>query len=249
MKISVVTVCKNSIDTINDCIDSVLSQNYKKIEHIIVDGGSTDGTVDVIKKSESVISKWISEKDGGIYDAMNKGISFASGDIIGFLNSDDLYAGPDILETVAGAFREHDIDSCYGDLLYVSRNDTDKIIRNWKSCELDYKLFKNGWHPPHPTFYVKKSIYKKYGGFDTQYKIGADYALMLKLLLKHRISTRYIPEVLVKMRVGGDSNKSIFNIFRANIECYRAWKENDLDISPLFIFRKPLSKLFQYRTF
>lgn len=249
MKISIITACKNSIETIDECINSVLSQNYPDLEYIIVDGESTDGTLDIIKSHEPDISRWLSGKDTGIYDAMNKGISLATGDVIGFLNSDDLYAGPDILEIVAEAFENNDIDSCYGDLEYVSKNDTDKIIRYWKSCEINYESFKSGWHPPHPTFFVKRSIYDKFGTFDTKYKIGSDYALMLKLLLKHRIKTMYVPEVMVKMRVGGDSNRSFINIFRANIECYRAWKRNDLDISLFFILRKPLGKLFQYINF
>jgi len=242
-------VTKNDRDNIENCIESVLSQGHKNIEYILIDGASTDGTVNIIKQYIGRISKWISEEDSGIYDAMNKGINIASGDIVGFLNSDDIYADTDILELVAEAFQNSDIDSCYGDLVYVSKDDTNKIIRNWKSCELDYKLFKDGWHPPHPTFFVKKSVYEKYGTFDTKYKIGADYALMLKFLVKHKIRVKYIPEVLVKMRVGGSSNKNLFNILRANLECYRAWREYDLKISPLFIFRKPFSKLFQYKYF
>ena len=247
MKISIVTVCRNSAGTIADCMASVKAQTYGDLEHIIVDGDSKDRTLELIKEQSSGISQWISEPDSGIYDAMNKGISLATGEIIGFLNSDDIYADTDILSVVAGIFSENEIDACYGDLLYVSRNDTDKIIRNWKSCELDYQLFKKGWHPPHPTFFVKKSLYQKYGAFDTKYEIAADYALMLKLLYKHRIKAKYIKKVLVKMRTGGNSNASFGNVLRANFECYRAWKEYGLDISPLFILRKPLSKIFQYR--
>ena len=179
---------------------------------------------------------------------MNKGIDMASGDIVGFLNSDDIYAGPNILDLVVKTFENNDIDSCYGDLVYVSKDDTNKIIRNWKSCEFNYELFKNGWHPPHPTFFVKKSIYENYGVFDTKYKIGADYALMLKFLVKHKITSKYIPEVMVKMRVGGSSNKNLFNILRANLECYRAWREYGLIISPFFILKKPFSKLIQYKS-
>ena len=249
MKISIITVTKNDRDNIENCIESVLSQGYKNLEYILIDGASTDGTVNIIKQYNGRISKWISEKDNGIYDAMNKGINMATGDVIGFLNSDDLYAGPNILEFVAEEFQNNDIDSCYGDLVYVAKDDTNQVIRNWKSCEFSYELFNNGWHPPHPTFFVKKNIYEKCGTFDTKYKIGADYALMLKFLVKHKIRVKYIPEVLVKMRVGGSSNENIFNILRANLECYRAWKENDLDISPLFIFKKPFSKLFQYKYF
>jgi len=248
MKISIITVTKNDRDNIENCIDSVLSQGYKDLEYIVIDGDSTDGTVDIIKQYNSRISKWISEEDEGIYDAMNKGIGMASCDVVGFLNSDDIYAAPNILESVAKNFEDNDIDSCYGDLVYVSKDDTNKIIRNWKSCEFNYELFKNGWHPPHPTFFVKKNVYDKYGVFDTKYQIGADYALMLKFLVKHKIRVKYIPEVLVKMRVGGSSNKNLFNVLRANLECYKAWREYGLNISPLFILKKPFSKLIQYKS-
>lgn len=247
MKISIITVVYNNSKFIESCIKSVVNQSAQNLEYIIVDGGSTDDTKDIIKRHESKITKFISEPDEGTYDAMNKGINMASGDIVGFLNSDDIYAANDILEIVQKTFEANDIDSCYGDLIYVSKNDTDRVIRNWKSCEFNYELFKNGWHPPHPTFFVKKSVYEKYGAFDTSYKIGADYALMLKLLIKHKISVKYIPEVIVKMRVGGASNKNLFNILKANLECYRAWKDFNLEVSPLFIFKKPFSKLVQYR--
>jgi glycosyltransferase involved in cell wall biosynthesis len=225
MRISLITVCKNPGESLGSCIESVISQSYINIEYIIIDGNSSDGTKRIIKKYESKISKFISERDEGTYDAMNKGIDMASGDIVGFLNSDDIFAGPNILDLVAKSFENSDIDSCYGDLVYVSKDDTNQVIRNWKSCELDYELFKKGWHPPHPTFFVKKDIYNKYGVFDTRYKIGADYALMLKFLIKHKISVKYIPEVFVKMRVGGSSNKNLLNILKANFECYRALRE------------------------
>jgi len=248
MKISIITVSKNAINNIKQCIDSILSQTYRNVEYIVIDGASTDGTVNIIKQYNGRISKWISEEDSGIYDAMNKGINIASGDIVGFLNSDDIYTGPDILELVAETFQTNNTDSCYGDLVYVSKDDTNQVIRNWKSREFNYELFKNGWHPPHPTFFVKKNVYDKYGVFDTKYKIGADYALMLKFLIKHKISVKYIPEVLVKMRVGGSSNKNLFNILRANLECYKAWREYGLNVSPLFILKKPFSKLIQYKS-
>lgn len=207
---------------------------------------SDDQTSDLLKRFDDKITRYICEPDNGIYDAMNKGIAMASGDIIGFLNSDDLYASPNIMELVANTFKNNDIDCCYGDLVYVARDDTSRVIRSWKSCDYNPELFSKGWHPPHPTFFVKKSIYEQYGVFDTKYKIGADYALMLKFLLKYKIKTKYIPEVLVKMRVGGNSNKSLFNIIKANYECYAAWKQYDLNVSPLFILRKPLSKVAQY---
>ncbi len=246
MKISIITVVYNNSRFIESCINSVINQSSQNCEYIIVDGGSTDTTTQIVAKYKDKISKFISEPDEGIYDAMNKGINMSSGDIVGFLNSDDIYASSNILELVANYFINNDIDCCYGDLVYVSRDDINRVIRNWNSCEFDPELFSRGWHPPHPTFFVKKSVYEKYGVFDTKFTIGADYALMLKFLIKHRISVKYIPEVLVRMRVGGSSNKNLFNIFKANIECYRAWKEYGLTVSPLFIFRKPMSKFRQF---
>lgn len=246
MKTSIITVCKNPGKNLESCIESIASQTYNDTEHIIVDGMSTDGTSDIVNEYKDNITIYVREHDSGIYEAMNKGIAMATGDVIGLLNADDLYASPNILELVAKAFEDSDIDCCYGDLVYVAKDNTNNVIRNWKSCEFKPELFSKGWHPPHPTLFVKKNIYEKYGVFNTKYKIGADYALMLKLLMKHRISSKHIPQVLVKMRVGGSSNKSLLNILKANIECYRAWKEHDLEISPFFILRKPFNKLTQY---
>jgi glycosyltransferase len=246
MKVSIITVAFNNKIFMEHCIKSVLDQTYKNIEYIVVDGNSTDGTLEVVKRYEGKISKWISESDSGIYDAMNKGISMATGDIIGFLNSDDVYADKTVVEDVVDIFMKNKIDSSYGDLVYVDKDDLNKVVRRWKSGNFNRETFKKGWHPPHPTFFVKRTIYDAFGGFNLKYKIGADYELMLRFLFKHRISTCYIPRVCIKMRVGGRSNRSLRNIIRANIECYRAWKENGLDISPLIILRKPLAKLTQF---
>ncbi len=246
MKVSIITVVHNNEYTISDAIDSVLNQTYKNIEYIVIDGASTDGTVDVIKKYASKINKLIIEPDNGIYDAMNKGLRLATGDIIGFLNSDDFYASNNVLEKVVNEFTEKKVDSVYGDLIYVDNKETTKVVRYWKSKPYREGLFKKGWHPPHPTFFVKREVYKKYGSFRLDFKIAADYELMLRFLEKYKISTAYIPEVLVKMRIGGKSNKSIKNIIKANLECYKAWKINNLKINPLNLLLKPLSKTLQY---
>ncbi len=270
LKVSIITAVFNGAETIEDCIKSVLNQTYHNIEHIIIDGGSTDGTVETIKKYTSNpplppfikggmggfsgsrrISTCISEPDRGIYDAMNKGIKMATGDVIGFLNADDLYANESVVQTVIDLLKENNVDACYGDLVYVDRHNTEKIIRYWKSPEFEGKFRKVlGLVPPHPTFFVTRKIYEKYGLFDTNFKFSADHELMLRFLYKCRINAVYIPKVIVKMRVGGSTNRSLSNIIKANIECYRAWKKNNLEINPLtFVLMKPASKILQYTLF
>jgi len=246
MKISIITVVYNNKNTIKDAIESVLNQTYKNIEYIVVDGDSRDGTVEIIKSYGDKIDKFITELDNGIYDAMNKGIKLATGDVIGILNSDDFYLNNNIIEKVVHEFQNKKVDSVYGDLIYVDNKDTNKIVRYWKSKEYKKGLFKTGWHPAHPTFFVKKEIYENYGLFDLNFKIAADYEIMLRFLEKYKITVEYIPEVLVKMRIGGESNRSIKNILKANIECYKAWKINDLKPPIFLIFIKPLNKLKQF---
>jgi len=244
--VSIITVVLNRKDTIEDAIRSVLNQSYKNIEYIIVDGGSTDGTVDIINKHKDKISKFVSEKDRGVYDGMNKGIKLASGEIVGILNSDDVYADDKVIERVVAEMTRKNTDVCWGDLVYVDAKDTDKVIRYWKSSEYKKGKFRRGWMPPHPTFFVKKWAYEKYGEFSLDFPISADYELMLRFLEKYKVKSCYIPQVLVKMRIGGKSNKGIKNIIKANLECYQAWKVNGLKINPLRIFLKPLSKIPQY---
>ena len=246
MKVSIITTVFNNKDTIEDAIQSVLSQSYPNIEYIIVDGGSTDGTIEIINKYKNKINKFVSEKDKGVYDGMNRGIKRATGDIIGILNSDDIYASNDVIERVVNEMAENNADCCWGDLVYVDAKNTDKVIRYWKSSEYKRGKFKTGWHPPHPCFFVKKWVYDKYGLFNLDFPISADYELMLRFLEKYKIRSCYIPQILVKMRIGGQSNKSIKNIIKGNIECYRAWKINGLKANPLIFFFKPLSKVTQY---
>lgn len=243
---SIITVSYNASETIEDLLKSVLNQTYPHIEHIIMDGGSTDGTLEIIKKYEDKISKWISEPDKGIYDAMNKGVKLASGDVVGILNSDDLYADEFVIEEVVKEISQNNSDSCYGDLVYVDKKNTDKVIRSWQSGKFSEAKYKRGWMPPHPTFFVKKSIYEKYGMFNLDFPIAADYEIMLRFLLKYKISICYLPKVLVKMRIGGKSNKSLSNIAKANLECYKAWKINGINPNPITFVLKPLSKVFQY---
>ncbi len=247
MKISVVTVSYNSVQTIEDTIRSVLSQTWPEIEYIIIDGGSTDGTQDIARKYEDSIAHFISEPDYGIYDAMNKGVRLATGDVIGFLNADDVYTSNKVLEAVGRAFLELDVDSVYGDLCYVSNEDPKKVVRYWKAGRYTARSFRRGWMPPHPTFFVKKSILDKYGAFDPAFRLSGDYELILRLLYKHRISAHYLDFCMVKMRVGGAGNRWIESRLIANLEDRLAWKKNKLHPSPLTTILKPLRKVFQLR--
>ncbi len=249
MKVSIITVVFNNRDFIESAIKSVLNQTHKNIEYIIIDGGSKDGTFEVINKYRDKIAKFVSEPDKGIYDAMNKGLKLATGEIIGTLNSDDFYTDENAIETVVRAIGDSGASGasvCWGDLIYVKKDKPDEIKRIWKSSVYQEGKFKAGWHPPHPTFFVRREIYEKYGYFNLDFSIAADYELMLRFLEKYKIKSCYIDRVLVKMRVGGKSNKSILNIIKANIECYKAWKINGLSVSPMIILLKPLSKIFQY---
>ncbi len=245
MKVSVITIAYNSGNSIADAIESVLRQTYPDIEYIIVDGQSKDNTMEIVKSFGSSITKCISEPDEGIYDALNKGIRLAEGDVVGFLHSDDIFAGPDIIADVVALFSEKETDSIYGDLQYVYKNDTSRVFRNWKAGTFSMQKLRFGWMPPHPTFYVKKQVYDKYGLFDTGFDIAADYECMLRFLGKHRITTAYLPRVMVKMRVGGASNRSLKNIIQKSKEDLRAMKVNQFgDI--ITLVGKNLRKLNQF---
>ena len=246
MKISIITVVRNNSSTIKDAIESVLSQTYHDIEYIIIDGSSTDGTLDIIQSYAKYITKIVSERDEGIYDAMNKGISLASGDIIGILNSDDVYFDENVIDNVINFFKEKQTDSIYGDLMYVEKNDLSKVIRYWKSSVFKMGSFAKGWHPPHPTFFAKKNLYDKYGLFDVNMKVSADFDLMLRLLEKNKISTSYLPRVLVKMRTGGESNKSLRNIIISNISILKSFKKNNIAVNNfMYLLYRLLPKVIQ----
>jgi len=244
-KISIITVCFNSSQTISDCLKSVISQSHKNIEHIIIDGGSNDNTIDLVRQFPHV-SRIISEPDNGIYDAMNKGIKLATGDIVGILNSDDFYASEGVLAKVSSGFENSNAMALYGDLQYVDKVQTKKIIRHWKSGYFSSQKFFYGWMPPHPAFFVRRELYEKYGSFDTGFKSSADYELMLRFLVKHDVVTTYLPQVLVKMRTGGQSNATLRNRWRANREDRRAWDVNGLTPYFFTIPLKPLRKLTQF---
>ncbi len=228
MRISIITATYNNETTISDAVNSVASQTYDNIEHIIIDGKSNDNTLSIIKEKSGRISKIISEPDNGIYDALNKGIKNSTGDIVAFLHADDIFVNNTIIEKAVNLFKEKQTDSIYGDLQYVSKENTDKIIRYWKSGEFSFSKLKKGWMPPHPTFFVKKEIYEKYGLFDTDFRIAADYDIILRFLGNFKISTAYLPEIMIKMRIGGESNKNVKNILQKMKEDAKALKKNNL---------------------
>ena len=246
MKISLITVSYNSEDTIEETIQSIISQKGIELEYIVVDGASTDKTLEIIEKYKGQIDILLSEKDNGIYDAMNKGVQLASGELIGILNSDDVFAHDEVLLNVTKSFVDSSIDAVYGDLVYVDRFDLEKIKRKWIADNYKKGAFLNGWMPPHPTFYVKKLVYEKYGLFNLDFISAADYEIMLRFIHKFNINVAYLPEVMIKMRQGGQSNATLLNRIKANREDKRAWEVNGLKPGKLTMLKKPLSKVTQF---
>lgn len=234
--LSIITVCYNSAKTIEDTIRSIISQDYPDIEYIVIDGNSKDGTQAILQRYAHHIQTLISEPDKGIYDAMNKGIMKATGEVIGLLNADDIYANPHVLSKIAAAFQNKNIDACFGDLIYFKDNKPDNVIRYWQSCPFVSGAFAKGWSPAHPTFFVRKSIYDKYGLFNTRYTMGNDIELMMRFLEKYKIQSQYIPEVLVNMRLGGVSNQGLNNIITQNKNILQAARELHIPISPMMFF-------------
>ena len=244
MKFSIITVVYNNVRCIGGCIKSVLSQSYKDIEYIIVDGSSTDGTMDVVNRYGNEIDMAVSEKDEGNIYAMNKGLNLATGDVVGFLHSDDYYTHDKVIESVAGVFKSEGCDSVYGDLVYVKGDDTGRAIRHWRSGEYDVKRIRAGWMPPHPAFFVKRNAYDRFGKFDTSLRISSDYELILRFLYKNGISAAYLPGVLVEMRWGGVSNRSLKNIVKKTAEDYRACRMHGLGMGTVFM--KNITKIPQF---
>lgn len=249
MKVSLITVTYNSARYLQNAIQSVYNQDYPNIEYIIVDGGSTDETLSIIEQNSACITKWISEKDNGMYDAINKGMKMATGDVIGILNSDDMLASKSIVSKIAACFKEKKVDSIFGDLLYVDADEISKTHRFWKGMPYNRKSFQLGWMPAHPTFYVRKEIVEQLGGYETHYFSASDFELMTRYLYKHRISSHYLPELIVKMRKGGMSNGSFKKHFRANRRDYLALKRNEVPLPFVVSLIKPLRKLPQYVKF
>ena len=226
MKISVITAVNNRISTIEQALDSVRGQSWPSVEHVVIDGASTDGTLTVLKSYSDRIAVLVSEKDNGIYDALNKGLALSTGDVVGLMHSDDFYTDELVLEKVAAAFEDPVVGGVYGDLDYVAKEEPGRIIRHWRSGEYDPRKLSWGWMPPHPTLYLRRSVITQWGGFDTSFRISADYDAMLRYLVKGKIRMAYIPEVLVKMRIGGESNSSLSRIIRKSREDYRVLRKN-----------------------
>lgn len=250
--ISIITATYNSAETINDTIKSVLCQTNKDFEYIIVDGGSTDETIDIVKSYESEFSgrlKWVSEKDKGIYDAMNKGIKMASGDIIGILNSDDYYTSDDILQTIADAFKCQNVDAIYGDIHFIKDGLPDKCVRYYSSRLFSPFWLRFGFMPAHPSFYCKREVFDKSGLYRLDYKIGSDYEMMVRLFRKHKISSRYVPKDFVTMRTGGASNSNLQSRLTLIKEDVKACRDNGIYTNELFICLKFLYKIFEFRVF
>ena len=244
--ISVVTVCLNARDTIEEALASVHRQTYGAREHIVIDGASTDGTLERIERHRAGIATLVSEKDRGLYFAMNRGIEAATGDYVGFLNADDIYQDDTVLERIAASLDSGDWDASHGDLVYVSQADPEKVLRYWKSKPYVPGMFEAGWHPAHPTLYVRREILRELGGFNTSYRYHADFDLMVRLFVEKRISSVYLPQVLVRMRSGGHSNRSLRNIYRGNRESYAIARRFDVAKSPLWIPRKLGVRLLQF---
>ena len=247
LRISIITVCYNSDKTIADTLRTSRLQTYQNTEHIIVDGGSKDETLAVVATEVMRNHTIVSENDKGIYDAMNKGIALATGDVIGFINADDFYPNPDVLATVAAAFQASGADCCYGDLCYVQQDDVSKTVRYWQSSPFTPGLFGRGWCPPHPTFFVRREVYEQLGGFDLSFKIAADVVLMARFLEMGHISSYYIPKVLVHMRMGGTTNRSWINVVKQNLEIRRGFLAMGLRFSwARFLGHKIFSKALQF---
>ena len=226
--VTVITVVFNGAATIEDTICSVMEQTYNNFEYIIIDGGSSDATLDIIRKYEAIIDYWVSEKDAGIYDAMNKGIALAKGDYIGLLNSDDYFSTTFVLEKVVMRFNENQVDAIFSNLDVIDPDDQDRVLRKYRISTFSPFMLRIGVMPPHPTFFCKKSCYEKAGKYRTDYRIAADFEMLARLLLKQHITWVYINETTVKMRAGGLSSKGIKSRWVVNREIIRACAENGL---------------------
>ena len=244
LKISLITVAYNAESTISRCIESVIGQNFKNIEYIIIDGGSTDKTIDIINRYKDHINIFVSEPDKGIYDAMNKGIKLASGDIVGMINADDFFADIEALRAIHGGFIEKNVDILYADLDYVDNRDN--VVRKWRSGRYRYGMFNRGWMPPHPTFYCKRILFEQLGVYSLDYGTAADYELMLRYIHLHRMEPFYLEKVIIKMKVGGISNKSISNRVKGLFFDLRAMRDNEILLPLVTLIFKPLRKIIQY---
>ena len=248
MKISLLTVSYNSAATIRDTIESIRKQDYPAIEYIVVDGNSTDGTVDIVKEHSTFITRWISEPDRGIYDAMNKALQLATGEVVGILNSDDFYFSNNIISQVAAAFNEPHVDAVFGDLVFVDPDNLQKIVRTYSSAKWNPSKFARGFMPAHPTFFVRRKYYEQFGLFKTNYKIAADYELLIRFLYVNKLRYQYLPITMVKMRRGGVSSRNLRSNIVLNNEIIRACRENGISTNVFKVYPKYFTKLFELFT-
>ena len=245
MKVSLITVVYNGAATIENAIQSVVAQDYPDIEYIIIDGASKDDTLEVVKRYAKDIAVLISEPDKGIYDAMNKGVSKATGDVIGILNADDMLAGPEVISAVVKQLQESGADTLIGDLVFVKEHDLNKVVRFYSSKDFKLKRFEKGDMPPHPTFYVRREVYEKYGKFNLDYRIISDFDIMLRFLYRNKVSFTYLPKVMVKMRMGGVTNSGISSKIKRNKEIHRSLNDNGIPTSLVKIYWKYFTKVLQ----
>jgi glycosyltransferase len=247
MKISLITVVYNNEHSIEDAIKSVLSQTYNDIEFIVVDGASTDNTLNIIRKYDEFIHQFTSGKDVSNYDAYNKGLKLATGEVIGFLNSDDIYDGIDVIEQVMKTFDENpDVDMVYGDLVYVKKENVDIVVRKWKSEPNYDRFFEDGNVPPHPSLFIKRKVYNIAGDFDISFKLASDHEFMFRVFRVFNFKAFYINRVMVKMRLGGRTNKSLKNIYQGNIDILNVWKKHGIRPPLLLILKRIYKRLIQF---
>ncbi len=246
VKISIVTVAKNAEATIADTLRSVADQCHKAVEHILIDGASTDRTMDIVEREGAHLAQVVSEPDQGLYDAMNKGIALAKGQVVGTLNADDVYAHKNVLAKVATNFAQPDLQACFSDLVYVQRKDPARVVRYWKSQPFEPGLFARGWIPAHPTFFVRRDVYQELGGFDLRYRLQSDFELTMRFLEVHRIKSVYVPEVWVCMRMGGATNNSLINLYKGNMESFRACRRHGIRVGPWFFVSKFAMRIPQF---
>lgn len=245
MKITIITATYNCEKTIISTLKSISDQRYKNIEHLVVDGGSEDKTLEMTRGYVNHSIKVISEKDDGIYDALNKGVREASGDVVGFLHADDMFQNENVVSKIASAFEDENVLAVYGDLVYVAKDDVNCIVRTWRSGVFRFANLRYGWMPPHPTLYVRRFIFDQIGGFNLNYRISADYDWMLRLLTRSELTIKYIPEVFVRMRLGGISNRSLFSLIKKSSEDLKIVRQN-IDGGFFTLMLKNLSKLHQF---
>ena len=246
MKVTLITVCRNVAPVIAKTLDSVLAQVHPRIEVIVIDGASTDGTVDILNGYRHRIDVLLSEPDKGIYDAMNKGLERATGDVIGFVNAGDLLMDPEVIGAVVDAFERSGADAVYGDIIMVDEADITQVKRTWKSGAYSRSNFSNGWMPPHVATFIRRSAYDAHGHFNTDLRIAADYEILFRMLYKHRLAAVHLPKVLVRFRLGGMSNGSVRHVLKANAEVRRSWRINGYQAPPLLVTRKLWSKVLQF---